>query len=158
MSLHVNVNGTWKTCTAVYVNVSGTWKQCKQVYVKVSDAWKKCILTSGSHSVNAPIKSGSSVTLSDAKIGTYIKITGTVTPPSAVSCLVKYNLTNCNASYVEQYFSSISSATNFDLKIGTQYAKVTAVPVKVTPASNVYNYNTWYSNVKITYTREGYFD
>ena len=158
MPLSTRVSGAWKNISTVSVRVNGVWKTCKQIYVKVNGAWKKCILTSGSHSVDAPIRSGSSVTLSDAKIGTYIKITGTVTPPSAVSCLVRYNLTNCNASYIEQYFNPISSATNFDLTIGDQYAKVTAVPVTVTPASNVYNYYTWYSNVKITYTREGYFD
>lgn len=41
MSIHVNVNGTWKQVNDPRVNVSGTWKQVNEVYVNVNGTWKQ---------------------------------------------------------------------------------------------------------------------
>lgn len=169
MSLGTRVSGAWKNISAVSVKVNGAWKTCKQVYVKVSGAWKPCIFTSESYSVAAPIKKSSSVTLSDAKIGTYIKITGTITVPTggdggATNTYMGWDVTNTDlGSCSDSKTLSSGQSYNFDCKyrpnVGDpSYLKVTAVPVKITPWAVVSNYDTWFSNVKVTYTREGYFD
>lgn len=76
MSIHIKTGDAWHTCASVHVNVSGTWHTCKQVYVNASGTWKPCILSSQSKTVNGPTAYNATVTLSNVKNGSTVKVTG----------------------------------------------------------------------------------
>ncbi len=45
MSVHVNVNGVWKTVSAISIRKSGAWKLATGFGIKKSDAWKLALGT-----------------------------------------------------------------------------------------------------------------